>query len=157
MIRKVDVSVVKPRTGARRIKTRCCTLAAENRAPGHVAVGSVWALPPALALQYHLFRHERFSRCLGAGINATFFYGAKAPSAPVTSLSVDPCLSVDHGTGAAVQAGFDYNFSGHWFDNFDVKQIFLNTTANASTVLGPIKARTDLIPLVAGAGIGYRF
>ena len=38
-----------------------------------------------------------------------------------------------------------------------MKQIFLNTTANINTVLGPVKANTALNPLVIGAGIGYRF
>jgi outer membrane protein len=64
-------------------------------------------------------------------------------------------LSLDNSVGAAVQAGFDYNLIGHWFANFDVKQIFLNTTAHIDG--GAIIAKTALNPLIVGAGIGYRF
>jgi len=116
---------------------------------GHVDVGSVWALPPTLTVQYHFFPHERFSPYVGAGINATFFYGARPAGPTVTQ------LSFSHNVGAAIQAGFDYNVGGHWFANFDVKQIFLNTTATINR--GVIKASTALNPLVIGAGIGYRF
>ncbi len=56
---------------------------------------------------------------------------------------------------AAVQAGFDYNISGHWFANFDVKQIVLNTEARINE--GAIVAKTALDPTIIGAGIGYRF
>jgi outer membrane protein len=35
-------------------------------------VGSVWALPPALMLQYHFLPHAAFSPYLGVGVDATF-------------------------------------------------------------------------------------
>ncbi len=125
------------------------SVSASNTVIGHVDVGSVWALPPTLTLQYHFLPHERFSPYIGAGINATFFYGAHAAGAPVTQ------VTFSDNVGAAIQAGIDYNISGHWFANFDVKQIFLNTTASING--GAIKAHTALNPLVVGAGIGYRF
>jgi outer membrane protein len=125
------------------------SVSASNTVIGHVDVGSVWALPPTLTLQYHFLPHERFSPYIGAGINATFFYGARAAGTPVTQ------VAFSNNVGAAIQAGFDYNFTGHWFANFDVKQIFLNTTASING--GAIKAHTALNPLVVGAGIGYRF
>jgi outer membrane protein len=117
--------------------------------PGSVRVGSTWVLPPTLLVQYHFMPHERFSPYLGAGLNATFFYASHPAGGAVTS------LSLSNNVGAAVQAGFDYNFSGHWFANFDLKQIFLNTTASIDG--GAIKAKTALNPTVIGAGIGYRF
>ncbi len=64
---------------------------------------------------------------------------------------------MSNNVGAAVQAGLDYNISGHWFANLDVKQIFVNTNAHIDTVLGGVKAKTTLDPLVVGAGVGYRF
>ena len=66
-------------------------------------------------------------------------------------------VAFSNNVGAAVQAGFDYNFSGRWFANVDVKQIFLNADAHVDTVLGPVRAHTGLDPLIIGAGIGYRF
>lgn len=124
-------------------------VSASDTVLGHVDVGSVWVLPPTLTAQYHFFPHERLSPYIGAGINASFFYGSHAAGAPVTQ------VAFSNNVGAAVQAGVDYNFAGHWFANFDVKQIFVNTTASING--GAIKAHTALNPLVIGAGIGYRF
>ena len=117
--------------------------------PGNYHVGSTWVLPPTLLLQYHFMPKSQFSPYVGAGLNVTFFYSSAAAHNAVTS------LAMSNNVGAAVQVGFDYNFSGHWFANFDVKQIFLSTTASING--GSIKAKTDLNPLVIGAGIGYRF
>jgi outer membrane protein len=122
---------------------------ANGTALGMVDVGSVWVLPPTLTLQYHFMPKERFSPYVGAGVNGTIFYGASPAGPTVTS------LSFSNNVGAAVQIGFDYNVTGHWFANFDVKQIFLNTTASING--GAIKASTALNPTVIGAGIGYRF
>jgi outer membrane protein len=124
----------------------------KNSAVGpNLAVGSVWALPPTLTLQYHFMPHQAFSPYVGVGLNVTFWYGASAAKPTVTH------FSVGNGIGPAIQAGFDYNFSGHWFANFDVKQIFLNTAARADALGTTVKAHTSLDPLVIGAGIGYRF
>jgi outer membrane protein len=115
---------------------------------GRTKVGSTWVLPPTLLLQYHFMPKERFSPYVGAGLNLSFFYGTQA----ATGINQ---LAMKSNVGAAIQAGFDYNVSGHWFANFDVKQIFVNTTASVNG--GAIQAKTALNPLVIGAGIGYRF
>ena len=126
-------------------------LKAVGTAVGDVDVGSTWVLPPTVTLQYHFTPHSRFSPYIGVGVNASLFY-ATHPSRPV----VTDLKLVDR-FGEAVQIGFDYNIRGHWFLNFDAKQIFLNTKADAVTVLGPVSAKTSLDPLVIGAGVGYRF
>ncbi len=126
-------------------------LQARGTSVGTVDVGSAWVLPPTLTLQYHFMPHERFSPYVGVGMNVSFFYGNSAAGPTVKS------FSLDNNVGAALQAGFDYNVSGHWFANFDVKQIFVNTTAHLNTALGPVTAKTSLDPLVVGAGVGYRF
>ena len=118
---------------------------------GNVDVGSAMVLPPTVTLQYHFFPHDRFSPYVGAGLNVTFFYDTDPARPTVTK------FSLDNNVGAALQAGFDYNIDGHWFANFDVKQIFLETKAHMSTVLGKVSATTNLDPLVIGVGIGYRF
>lgn len=118
---------------------------------GDIDVGSVWALPPTLTLQYHFLPHAAFSPYVGVGINVTFWYGESAANPPVTHFSVGTSV------GPALQAGIDYNFSGHWFLNVDVKQIFLNTDAHVDALGTTVKARTSLDPLVVGMGIGYRF
>jgi outer membrane protein len=118
---------------------------------GSVDVGSVWVLPPTLTAQYHFFPHERFSPYLGVGLNVSWFYATQPANPPVTH------WSMGNSVGAAIQAGFDYNFSGHWFANFDVKQIFLHSNASVDALGTTVKASTWLNPLVIGAGIGYRF
>jgi outer membrane protein len=120
-------------------------------AAGDVKVGSTWVLPPTLTLQYHFMPHQRFSPYIGAGVNATFFYSA-SPSHPIVHH-----VLFSNGIAPAVQVGADYNLTGHWFLNADIKQIFLDTNAKASTVLGLVRAKTSLDPLVVGVGAGYRF
>ena len=126
-------------------------ISAKGTAVGDVPVGKTWVLPPTLLAQYHFMPHQRFSPYVGVGLNATFFYSASAAKPTVTH------VSLSNAVGPALQAGFDYNFSGHWFANVDVKQIFLNTKAHVDTVLGPVSAKTNLDPLVVGVGVGYRF
>ncbi len=128
------------------------TLYAKNSAlapNGSVNVGSTWVLPPTLLLQYHFMPKERFSPYIGAGLNVSFFYSSSPSGGAINQ------LAMKNNVGAAIQAGFDYNISGHWFLNFDVKQIFVNTTASING--GAVKAKTALNPFVVGAGIGYRF
>jgi outer membrane protein len=117
--------------------------------PGSYHVGSTWVLPPTLLVQYHFMPHERFSPYVGAGLNVSFFYATQAAGNAVQQ------LAMTNNVGAAIQAGVDYNITGHWFANFDVKQIFVNTQASING--GVIKAKTALNPTVIGAGIGYRF
>ncbi len=125
---------------------------ATGTALGNVDVGSVWALPPTLTVQYHFMPHSAFSPYLGAGINVTFWYGA-SPALPTVTH-----FSVGNNVGAALQAGFDYNVTGHWFLNVDVKQLFLNADAHVDALnTVTLKAHDALNPLVVGAGIGYRF
>lgn len=126
-------------------------ITADGTAKGNLGVGSTWVLPPTLTVQYHFMPHSRFSPYLGAGLNVTFFYD-ESPEGPIMKT-----LSLDTNAGAALQAGFDYNISGHWFANVDFKQIFLDTTAHINTVLGPVTAKVSLDPVLVGAGIGYRF
>ncbi len=56
-----------------------------------------------------------------------------------------------------IEAGIDHNFTGHWFANVDIKQIFYETDAHVDAPRTTVKAHTALYPLVVGAGIGYRF
>lgn len=115
---------------------------------GHVDVGSVWVLPPTVTLQYHFMPQSRFSPYVGAGGTVAFFYDSQPAGPTVTK------VGFTNNVGPAIQAGFDYNFNGPWFANFDVKQVFVNTTAHIN---GTIHARTSLDPTIVGAGIGYRF
>ena len=124
-------------------------VSANNTVLGHVDVGSVYVLPPTLTAQYHFFPHERFSPYVGAGMTVAFFYDSHPAGPAITK------VGFSNNVGAAIQAGADYNITGHWFANFDVKQVFLNTEARING--GVIVAKTALNPTIVGAGIGYRF
>jgi len=126
-------------------------ISVRNSIAGNVAVGHTWVLPPTVTLQYHFMPRERFSPYVGVGLNLSFFYGTSGAQPLVRSFGLST------GVGPAIQAGFDYNFSGRWFLNADVKQIFVRTAGDVNTAIGRVGARTWLNPTVVGVGLGYRF
>ncbi|CAK0751721.1 outer membrane protein [uncultured Gammaproteobacteria bacterium] len=124
-----------------------------------INLGDVWLLPPTVTAQYHFFTKERISPYLGAGVNATFFFGANKDSA-LSKMSLSPSI------GPALQAGVDIALTGSLFLNLDVKKIWMNTDLKATLapasngplgVTGPVKASVDIDPWLVGVGIGYRF
>jgi len=127
-------------------------LQARDTALGVIDVGSTYVLPPAITLQYHFSPKSRWSPYIGAGADVSFFYDESRGSPVVTKLDVRTAA------GPVIEAGVDYNISGHWFLNADVKQIFETPDANIDTSLGiNLKAKVALNPLVAGLGVGYAF
>ena len=124
---------------------------AVNTAAGDIDLGSVWLLPPTLTGQYH-FTGGNFVPYLGAGVNLTLFYG-------VDEGPVADDVDYDTAVGFALQGGFDYMLNDKWFLNFDVKKLFLNTTAtvNATTALGAtVDADVDINPWIFGFGVGLK-
>jgi outer membrane protein len=111
-------------------------------------LGTAWALPPTLTLQYHFMPHQAFSPYLGAGLNYTVFYNEKA-AAGFTD------FDVGNGVGWALQAGADYWINQNWGVNVDVKKIFVNVDASLNN--GTINGDVDVDPWVVGAGVSYRF
>lgn len=126
-------------------------ISAGNTALGHVDVGSTWVLPPTLTVDYNFMPHQRFSPYVGLGLTVAFFY-ATNPSEPVIQK-----FNLTTAVGPTLDIGFDYNFSGPWYANVDLKQMFLETSANITSAVGPVKATTWLNPTVIGASLGFRF
>ncbi len=110
-------------------------------------LGSVNLLPPTLTFQYHPNPEGTFRPYVGAGLNYTFFYGAKTGGA-ATSMKYQ-----DH-LGYALQAGFDYMIDNRFGINFDVKKIFLKTNVQVNNAY---TAQVRLDPWLIGAGVSYRF
>lgn len=110
-------------------------------------LGSVNLLPPTLTLQYHANPYGTVRPYVGAGLNYTFFYGAKTGGA-ATSLKYQ-----DH-LGYALQAGFDYMIDERFGVNFDIKKIFLKTNVQVNNLY---TAQVRLDPWLIGAGVSYRF
>jgi outer membrane protein len=136
----IEVPVASPRPNIKAIGT----------AVGDVDVGSVRVLAPTLMLQYHFFPHAAFSPYIGAGISAAFW--GTSPALPTVTH-----FSIGSNVGPVLQVGFDYNVTGHWFLNFDVKQYFLNADAHVDALGAGLRAHDRVDPLLVGAGIGYRF
>ncbi|MBB4210183.1 outer membrane protein [Rhodothalassium salexigens DSM 2132] len=122
---------------------------ATGTALGDVPLGELLLLPPTLTAQYHLPVTKRFKPYVGAGINVTFFIDEDAAGGAVTSIDADTSV------GAALQAGFDYQISGPWMVNLDVKRLFLDTDVSING--GGITADVDINPWIFGFGVGYRF
>ena len=124
---------------------------AVETAVGEIDLGHVWLLPPTLTGQYH-FTGGNFVPYVGAGVNLTLFYGVdEGPT-------VDD-IDYDTAVGFALQGGFDYMLNDQWFLNFDVKELFLNTTAtvDATTALGAtVDADVDINPWIFGLGVGLK-
>ena len=124
---------------------------AVETAVGEIDLGHVWLLPPTLTGQYH-FTGGNLVPYVGAGVNLTLFYG-------VDEGPVADDIDYDTAVGFALQGGFDYMLNDKWFLNFDVKKMFLNTTAtvDATTALGAtVDANVDIDPWIFGFGIGLK-
>ncbi|MBL4745398.1 MAG: OmpW family protein [Flavobacteriaceae bacterium] len=113
--------------------------------------GSYRLIPLTLTLQY-ILDGEQIRPYLGAGVNYTPFIDKKA------SRSFEQ-VSIDNAVGFVAQLGFDYKLCEKWFLNFDIKYIVLHLEMETEAkVTGAINnVDFDINPLMAGAGIGYRF
>ncbi|WP_213762988.1 MULTISPECIES: OmpW family outer membrane protein [unclassified Caballeronia] len=112
------------------------------------ALGGVNVLPPTLLLQYYFNSAGKVRPYVGAGVNYTLFYnnGLHAGDTPV---------SIKNSSfGPALQAGVDVQVARNLFVNFDIKKIWMRTSATADGAsLGSLK----IDPLVVGVGVGMRF
>jgi outer membrane protein len=116
---------------------------------GDLDLGTVWALPPVLTLQWHFNPDGDFKPYIGAGVNYTITYADKKGG------SVSQ-VSYSNEFGYAFQAGVDYKLNDKWSLNFDVKKVFVDTDITANN--GGVNAKnTDLDPWVIGIGVGYTF
>lgn len=116
----------------------------------NVDLGSVRLLPPTLTAQYHFMPKSAFSPYIGAGVTYAMFYDEK------NGRTINR-TTYDDAWGYALQAGVDYNISGNWYLNADVKKIFVSTDVTLVTGANTIKADVDLDPWVVGLGVGYKF
>jgi len=122
----------------------------KGSALGDVDLGSVWALPPTLTLQFHPLPQARFSPYVGVGVNYTVFYSEGGKRTPPVAK-----VDVENAWGWALNAGVDYELTPQWGINFDVKKLFLRPDVTVNS--GAIGARADLDPWIVGAAVRYRF
>jgi outer membrane protein len=119
-------------------------------------VGNTWVLPPTLTLQYHFAPDGKVRHYLGAGINYSIFYSAKAT--PSLNAALGPTkVKLGDSVGYALQAGVDIPVSEKVFVNFDIKYIDMKTNARLTSGATTRTARVEIDPIVAGMGVGFRF
>ena len=87
-------------------------------------LGSFWAFPPILTLQYHFDPISGFKPYVGAGVQYIHYFdgghsdlgGAK--------------ISLDDSWGFALQGGVDVEIGKGWYVNADIKKVWLDTDAS---------------------------
>ncbi len=120
------------------------SLSAHDTLLGTVPIGKISSVPLVVTAEYHFLPNYRFNPYIGAGVAAAWYYDAN-PEGPLVQT-----FGVDAAAGAALQIGVDYQISGPWYGNFDIKQLFLS--AHARINHGEVTADTDIDPLIIGAG-----
>jgi outer membrane protein len=112
-------------------------------------VASVKHLPPTLSLQYHFAPDAKFRPYVGAGLNATIFFGER------TTGALDGAdLSLGTSFGPAAQVGMDYDFSEDWFLSADFRWIDIDTKAKLD---GASLGSVGIDPLTFGIAVGRKF
>ncbi|WP_032092968.1 MULTISPECIES: OmpW/AlkL family protein [Pasteurellaceae] len=110
-------------------------------------------LPPSLYAQYYFLDKDAGSRpYIGAGLNYTRFFGAKALDPNVTNLEVKK-----HSFGPVVNAGIDIKLADNVYFNTAVWYTHIKTTAKFSALGLDHEVKIKLDPLVFFAGLAYRF
>lgn len=116
---------------------------------------STWVLPPTLTLQYHFAPKSHIRPYLGAGLNYTIFYSAKASDLLVKAIGKTD-VHLKDSFGYALQAGIDVDLTKRVFLNLDVKYIDIDTTARLNTGAAVNRSQVHIDPIVAGIGLGIR-
>ena len=128
------------------------TLSGRGALEGAGTLGKAKYGPAVLSIRHHWFEGSPVMPYVGAGINYTLILSERDGFVSQ--------LHVKNGIGPVLQAGLEAPLNKHWSLFFDVKKIWLKTTASgALPALGgvPAYARVRLDPLVVTAGLSYRF
>lgn len=112
-------------------------------------VGRTKHLPPIVSVQYHWQPRARIRPYVGLGINYTEFFDTEAQGALAGT-----SLRLEDSWGLAAQIGTDFDLSGGWFGNVDVRYVDIDTKAS-NPVAGTFDVRLD--PWVVTLSLGRAF
>lgn len=107
-------------------------------------VGDFKQLPPTLFAQWHFNPDGTWKPYIGAGLNYTAMSGENLDG-----------VRLSDSFGPALQLGMDVRMTDNWSISFDVKKIWMKTTARARNQGALLDVNVD--PWVLGVGFGYRF
>lgn len=137
---------------------------------GKVGEARLWA--PALLLKYYFNKADsKFRPYLGIGATYTWFTDAKITNGGLTQFignqtigfpGSSTSVSTTSSWAPVFNAGFNYNFTKHWFAGFSLSYVPVNVTAklDTTTVVGvhvKSEAKIHLNPLVTYLKVGYAF
>lgn len=133
---------------------------------GKIGEARLWA--PALLLKYYFNKADsKFRPYVGIGATYAWFTGAKItnPAFEQGVLGGQTSVSTSRSWAPVFNAGFNYNFTKHWFAGFSLSYIPINVTASLTTpgsaVVGGAtmhsEAKIHLNPLVTYLKVGYAF
>lgn len=124
---------------------------ASNLALGDVV--KVRHLPPSLYVQYYFLDKNAGSRpYIGAGLNYTRFFGAKALNPAITNLQVKK-----HSFGPVANAGIDIKLTEEVSLNTAMWYTRIKTKANFDALGLSHEVKIKLDPIVYFTGISYKF
>lgn len=134
-----------------------CCLARHSATAVDTALGSfplarVTLFPPVVTAKYRLTNLGKFQPFIGVGFNYTQFFDEGIPDgSPVTAIRFDDSF------GPAVQFGFDYKISDHFYFRADARRVWLDTDVNIQAGDVSLAAQVDINPWIPTAGLGFRF
>jgi outer membrane protein len=125
-------------------------------------IGDTKHLPPTISVQYHFMPDAFFSPYVGVGLNMTIFSSESLNSDAQDLFEAlgltNAKLSLDTSTGVAGQIGADFNLSGGWLINADIRYIDIGTKAKIKGDEGTLSLGTvNIDPIVYSLMVGYRF
>lgn len=113
---------------------------------GDKDLGAIWAIAPAVTLQYHHQTESGIKPYLGMGMTYVTY---------LEDTDVD--IEYEGSVGGVLQLGLDMPLDEEkrWWANAEIKKVWVGTqsTQNGNLVKGDI----ILNPLVMSTGVGYRF
>jgi outer membrane protein len=117
-----------------------------------LTLGKVTYGPAVLAMNYRFNSVGKVTPYIGAGVNYTAVLSDK--DGAVANLKVKSAW------GTVLQAGFEVPVNNDWGVFFDVKKVFLKTTATGTVPAfggAPASAKIRLDPTIVQLGVSYRF
>ena len=110
-------------------------------------------LPPSLYVQYYFLNKDSGSRpYIGAGLNYTRFFDAKIKNDNISDLRVKK-----HSVGPVINAGIDIKLTDNFYLNTALWYTHIRTKANFKALGAEHEVAIKLDPIIAFAGLAYKF
>ncbi|RAK50740.1 OmpW/AlkL family protein [Phenylobacterium deserti] len=113
------------------------------------AAGEMVGGPAGVMAQYHFDRIGAVRPYVGAGVAVLVVFDTKDGALQN--------LKAESSVGPMVQVGADFMLNERWGLFVDLKKAYVSTVAKGTLGGAPVRADVTIDPLVANAGVSYRF